>query len=171
MDSTTFTALVRGLQMGVATSLIFLGGLSSCLSLWVLPLTALLPPRLACAQFTQTVTWGLHYLQPSSRLLAFLLLTTVFLTSRLPRPEDAEQWKTWALALVVLIPVAPYEVYWIFPINDRVKEIGSAVSGEGDEKEAKGELQVLFRRWQKLNFGRVGLPLAAGIVGWMGVAR
>ena len=53
----------------------------------------------------------------------FSLITTVFLTLRLPDPAQAEQWKTWALAVGIMVPVAPYEVYCIFPINDRVKEM------------------------------------------------
>ncbi|KAJ4991592.1 hypothetical protein SVAN01_02973 [Stagonosporopsis vannaccii] len=171
MTTDTFTFLVQTLQITVATSLIFLGGLSSCLSLWVLPLTALLPTKQACAQFTQTVTWGFQYLQPASRTLALLLLLTTALTARLPLPLHAEAWKTWAVALAILVPVAPYEVYWIFPINDRVKEIGKEVEEGRDGERAGRELRGLFELWRLRNYGRVGIPLLAGLVGWMGVVR
>ncbi|KAH6621975.1 hypothetical protein C7974DRAFT_214216 [Boeremia exigua] len=171
METETFATLVQVLQITVATSLIFIGGLSSCLSLWVLPLTKLLPPALACAQFIQTVTWGLQYLQPSSRILGISLLTTALLTSYLPDPAQAEQWKTWAVALAILAPVAPYEVYCIFPINDRVSEIREEVERGANEEKAKKELKALFSKWQFRNYGRVGIPLVAGIVGWYGITR
>ena len=193
MDADLFTTLVRTLQMTVATSLIFIGGephsfrchpshvspsarlinpgLSSCLSLWVMPLTLLLPPHLAVKQFNQTVLWGFRDLQPSSRILMFSLITTVFLTLRLPDPAQAEQWKTWALAVGIMVPVAPYEVYCIFPINDRVKEIGQDIEKRRDENRFKRELGELFTKWQFRNCVRVGLPLVAGFVGWLAVSR
>jgi hypothetical protein len=195
MNMDTFTMLVQALQIAVATSLVFLGGmhchfglsdirvrfkkvhvltrsgLSSCLSLWVIPLTALLPPHLAAKQLTQTVAWGFQYLQPSSRILMFALIITPLLTWRLPDPVQAENWKLWATALAILVPVAPYEVYCIFPINDRVKEIGDELAKGSNEKQAKQELQDLFKKWQFRNFGRVVIPLVAGVVGWLGVVK
>jgi hypothetical protein len=143
-------------------------GLSSCLSLWVIPLASLLPAQQACRQFTQTVTWGFQYLQPSSRILGVSLLLTTLLTFQLPG-EESETWKTWATALAILVPVAPYEVYFIFPINDRVKEIGRELSTGEEEKSVKKELDALLRTWKIRNWGRVLAPLVAGVVGWMGV--
>jgi hypothetical protein len=67
--------------------------------------------------------------------------------------------------------VAPYEIYAIFPINDRVKEIRDEIASGRDEKGAKRELQGLFVKWQVRNFGRVAIPLVAGLVGWFGVLR
>lgn len=152
------------------SSLLTHPGLSSCLSLWLIPLTTRLPPAQACTQFTQTVTWGFQYLQPSSRILGALLLATTILTASLPDAEDAEKWKSWAVALAVLVPVAAYEVYCIFPINDRVKEIGESIVGAGG-KGVERELEGLFGKWKGRNWGRVGMPLVAGVVGWMGVVR
>jgi hypothetical protein len=61
----------------------------------------------------------------------------------------------------------------IFPINDKVRDIGVRVDRQGKdesgEKEAKRELRVLFKKWQFRNFGRVVMPLLAGVVGWLGV--
>jgi hypothetical protein len=131
-----------------------------------MPLTKLLPPPLAAAQFQQTFTWGKQYLQPSSRILGALLLLTTFLTSRLSDPAQAAKWRDWALCLGILAPVAPYEVYTIFHLNDRVEEIGDEVRrGVGSEAERKAELGVLLGKWQVRNFGRVAIPLCAGLVG------
>ncbi|KAF3041358.1 hypothetical protein E8E12_008231 [Didymella heteroderae] len=169
METDTFTTLVQVLQITTATSLIFLGGLSSCLSLWLIPLISLLPPAQACRQFTQTVTWGFQYLQPSSRILGASLLLTTVLTSRLADAEHAQRWKLWAVALGILVPVAPYEALCIFPINDSVKRMGEQVRSGADEKRVAPELIRLLDRWRVRNYGRVVLPLVAGVVGWLGV--
>ncbi|KAF1931301.1 uncharacterized protein M421DRAFT_343619 [Didymella exigua CBS 183.55] len=173
MAADTFTTSVQALQITIATSLIFIGGLSSCLSLWIMPLTARLAPRPACAQFTQTVTWGFRYLQPSSQLLAISLLATTLLTSQLPDPAHAHAWKTWAAALAALVPVAPYEVYAIFPLNARVRQIGEDLEGEKERegKDVEEELKGLFGSWKVWNWGRVVMPVAAGMIGWWGVVR
>jgi hypothetical protein len=91
------------------------------------PLTALLPPRLLTKQFTQTFTWGGQYLQPSSRVLGLLTLFTSFLTARLPDAVEAGRWSVWVGLFCLLVTIAPYEIYLIFPINDRVTEIGEAL--------------------------------------------
>lgn len=77
----------------------------------------------------------------------------------------------WATALAILVSVAPYEVYCIFPINDRVKEIEDELAKRSNEKQAKQELQNLFKKWQFRNFGRVVIPLVAGVMGWLGFVR
>lgn len=190
MDAETFTKLVYGLQVTVVTSCIFIGGttlykimehiselnlhqgLSSCLSLWVVPLTKVLPPKLAVKQFKQTFTWGGQYLLPSSRMLGASLLLTTYLTSRLPKPAQAAKWRAWAACFGTLITVAPYEIYYIFPINDRVEEIGEEIeSGARNEEEQKRELQELLGKWQFRNFGRVGLPAFVGVAAMMNIIR
>jgi hypothetical protein len=147
-------------------------GLSSCLSLWVVPLTAQLPPRLLCKHFTQTFTWGGQYLLPSSRFLGASLLLTTILTSRLSDPVEAEKWKTWAALFVMLVTIAPYEIYLIFPINDRVEEIGVMMEREMEkEVEQKRELWGLLKQWQFRNFGRVGMPVLVGVLGMMNLVK
>ena len=153
-------------------SLIFNPGLSSCLSLWVVPLTALLPPKLLARQFKQTFTWGGQYLLPSSRALGASLLLTTILTSRLPDSAEAEKWKNWAGLFCTLITVAPYEIYFIFPINDRVEEIGEELEkGVKVEEEVKKELKDLLAKWQFRNFGRVALPTLVGVGGILTLAK
>lgn len=66
----------------------------------------------------------------------------------------------------VLFTIAPYEIYLIFPINDRVKEIGQEMDKEiGREAELKKELQGLLSKWQFRNFGRVLTPAIVGLIG------
>jgi hypothetical protein len=70
-----------------------------------------------------------------------------------------------------LIGVAPYEIYFIFPINDRAEEIGRELDGgvEGKkEDELKRELKELLGMWQRRNFGRVVLPAVTGVVALVG---
>lgn len=116
------------------------------------------------------MTWGFHYLQPSSRILGASLLLTTILTSQLAG-EEGEKWRLWAMALAILVPVAPYEVYFIFPINDRVKEIDDDINGRGASEKVEKELKRLFRKWKVRNWGRVVMPLVAGVVGWLGVVK
>ncbi|KAH3972075.1 hypothetical protein HBH64_119910 [Parastagonospora nodorum] len=172
MESCTLTTLVYTLQVIICTGAIFIGGLSSCLSLWVVPLTAQLPPKLLCKQFAQMFTWGEQYLLPSSRLLGGSFLITTILTSQLPRTSDAEIWKTWAVLFCALFTIAPYEIYLIFPINDRVKEIGQEMEkGMGRDAEQKKELQELLLKWQFRNFGRVLTPAIVGLIAMMNLVK
>lgn len=145
-------------------------GVSSTLSLWIIPLSLHLPPHLAAAQFTRTITWGLQYLLPASRILAVLLCTTTILTSQLASPFEAQKWRIWALYMCSFATIAPYEIYLIFPINDRVAEIGRVLGKyEQDNEEVVEmhgkELHELLKKWQARNFGRVIMPVLVGVAG------
>jgi hypothetical protein len=109
---------------------------------------------------------------PSSRLLGVSLLLTTILTSRLSDPVEAGKWKTWAVLLGMLGAIAPYEIYLIFPINDRVEEIGKEMEKRiGREVEQRLELQGLLKKWQSKNFVRVGVPVLVGVVGMMNLVK
>ena len=85
---------------------------------------------------------------------------------------EAQQWKTWMALFFVLLIIAPYEIYAIFPTNDRVAEMEKELAkGLMEEDAAKKELKVLLKRWQFRNFGRVGLPLIVGVGGMMNLTR
>lgn len=158
-----------GLSYDVLTLIL---GLSSCLSLWVVPLTTLLPPKLLAKQFKQTFTWGGQYLLPSSRTLGASLISTTILTSRLSDPVEAEKWKSWAGLFLTLITVAPYEIYLIFPINDRVEEIEEQLeNGTKQDEQVKKELKELLAKWQFRNFGRVALPVLVGVGGMLNMIK
>ncbi|KAF1949518.1 hypothetical protein CC80DRAFT_540214 [Byssothecium circinans] len=158
-------SLVHTLQTIVPVSLIFLSGVSACLSLWVMPLTQLLPPKQAARQSFQTVVWGGQYLQSSARALAASLLITTVLTSQLADPKESAKWKTWAFCTVLLPLVAPYEIKLIFPLNDRIDDLGRKMEA-GEELDAveRRELTQCFKSWGHLNYGRVALPLVSGVV-------
>lgn len=68
-----------------------------------------------------------------------------------------------------LVPVAPYEVYASFSINERNKKVGAGLSRSGDEKKWRKELGVFFDKWKVSNYGHVLIPLIADVVGWSGV--
>jgi hypothetical protein len=101
-------------------------------------------------------------------MLGASLLLINILTSRL----ESEEWKTWALLLCSLVIVAPYEIWFIFPINDRVEQIGREL-GEGNKKEEdfRSELHALLNQWQARNFVRMGLPLCVGVVGMLNLSK
>jgi hypothetical protein len=105
-------------------------------------------------------------------MLAFLLLTTTVLTARLPDAAEAAQWKRWAACLGILLPVAPYEVLFIFWINDRIAAMEANWTKDGNAEvkaEEKRELGALLDLWKSRNWGRVLLPLATGVVGLLGI--
>jgi hypothetical protein len=139
-----------------------------------MPLLMRAPPKVAAQQFCTAVKWGMQYLQTSSRTLGASLLITVFLVSRLQDSTEAQEWKTWAAALAILIPVAPYEIYAIFPINDRINEIRLELEGKTAEDFStaqKAELGALLTKWQWRNWGRVACPLVVGLVGLTSITR
>lgn len=85
---------------------------------------------------------------------------------------EAEKWKSWAVLFFVLITIAPYEIYLIFPINDRVEEIGEELEkGTKSEEEVKRELKVLLEKWQFRNFGRVAVPALVGVGGMLNIVK
>jgi hypothetical protein len=109
---------------------------------------------------------------PSSQILGASLILTTLLTSQLSEPVEAEKWKTWAALSGTLITIAPYEIYLIFPINDRVKEIGQEMEREtSKEVEQRIELHELLKKWQFRNFGRVGTPALVGMLGMMNLVK
>ena len=67
----------------------------------------------------------------------------------------------------IAVSMAPYEIYFIFPINDRVVELGKAleVTGEKEENEKiDKELTTLARKWRFRNWGRAGPSLVISVL-------
>ena len=143
-----------------------------------MPLIAFAPPRTKVAQFIHTFTLGGRYLQPTSRAMALCVAALLYLSW-----GKSSQYILYALALAVLLFTAPYEIYFIFPINDRVEELGKkmdkmdADDGEGNGAEGEiaridKELRALIAKWGNRNFGRAGPCLVAavlvGIAGMLG---
>ncbi|KAF2684226.1 hypothetical protein K458DRAFT_404500 [Lentithecium fluviatile CBS 122367] len=71
-----------------------------------------------------------------------------------------------ALCLGILAPVAPYEIVFIFPINDRIDELEKRWKNGSDvSTEEKGKLRDWLDMWKARNWGRVAAPLVHGVVG------
>lgn len=139
-----------------------------------MPLLSHAPAHTKTAQFNSTVHKGGLYLQPSSRILAACLASLTALEYALHGPS----LRVWGYGTVLLavLPVAPYEIYCIFWINERVAEVGRGLEGEGgsgkegeggrgskDGGAVDGELEELIGMWRRRNWGRAGPALAAGI--------
>lgn len=142
-------------------------GLSFCLSTWVIPNMFLAPPPSQIKQFIATVTKGARYLMRASRTVMLLLVIITWLTASSSDPSVSAGWKSWLITIFVLIPTAPYEIYFIFPINDRVMEMNHQIAKDGEEltEQQKKELSSLLNKWAYRNFGRVAMPFMAGILG------
>lgn len=113
--------------------------------------------------FCQLFDWGGQYLQPSSRILGLSLVSLATWAFVLGNPV----WKYNVVSLLVLAPVAVWEILYIFPINERVKaldaKLESSTDGRLDAKQEK-ELERLLWQWSKLHVARFVLPLAAGVI-------
>lgn len=123
-------------------------------------------PQEKAAQFSKTVVMGETYIQPMSRTCSVLLMSMLALTWNNQTYNGIPDWKAWGTALCVLAPTLPYELMFVFPINEKIKGMLSEME-QGDRKagSASGEkLDGLFRKWRLLNIGRITPPLVASII-------
>lgn len=95
------------------------------------------------------------------------LVSRTVLTLYHPNPDISKGWTTWALMSGIMILAAPYEIFTIFPINDRAKTLKRQVEKERQPLSHAQELEVshLITKWASRNFVRVLLPLVAGLIG------
>lgn len=122
----------------------------------------------------KTVAQGGRYLQTSSRTLSLAVLTLTVTLLNHPNAAQASQARYWGVVLCILAPLSPYEIYFIFPISDRVAEIEKRFRGldpnRMPEKEVK-ELDKLITQWQWRNFGWCTPPFIASAIGFAGLLR
>ena len=147
--------------------LAFLSGLSFCLSTWVVPniVPPGTPPKVTIRQFSATISRGGRFLQPSSRILAASLLYIFWVTLQSSDQALAGCWRYWATCLAILVPLAPYEIYFIFPINEQILRMDALLDGSTHDVKQVEKLRDSLRKWQLRNLGRVILPLLASLVG------
>ena len=132
-------------------------------------LLELAPPRVRVSQFNLTVEKGGRYLQTATRTMAIGQLALIFLayTSSATSPAWDLRCTLYALMFGIAVSMAPYEICFIFPINDRVVELGKAleVTGEKEENEKiDKELTTLARKWRFRNWGRAGPSLVISVL-------
>ena len=73
-------------------------------------------------------------------------------------------WSPYVLTIAVLLPTSPWEIYLIFPTNDKVTEMQKQLEKMGKENfgdRRDGEMGELISIWQKWHVGRVIAPLIA----------
>lgn len=130
------------------------------------------PGRAKTAEFTQLFTWGAQYLQPSSQILGVSLATLACWSYLVARESGV--WKYYVASFVILAPLAIWEVVYIFPINDRVKEMDDRLRvSEGASLDAKEEeeLKRLLQRWSAFHVARFAAPLIAGAITAVALVR
>ena len=161
---------LKSLQMTNIVALTNMSGISVCLYAWIIPILLVShPTRTTIKQFNIMIHKGLTYLLPSSRVMSISLASTAYLLSQSPNPEVAAKWRYWAIVLVILVPIAPYEMLAIFPINQKIAEIGERVEKDGSDRLSEAETEEvkgLIRKWQKRHIGRMLLPFAASLIGF-----
>lgn len=117
--------------------------------------------RAKIAVFTETIDRGFRYLQPSSRISGLLFLAVTILTYQHPDLGTAWKWKLYGATFLVVIQVAWYEVYLIFPINDTIRAMGERLeetkAQELPEAEQK-KLMELLAKWEFRHRMRIAIP-------------
>jgi hypothetical protein len=161
--------LVKGLELFNITSLIFIAGVSSSMSFLSIPLIMKSPTLKGMTiQFHDMVTKGFKYLQPGSRTITISLAALTYTLHQNTDRSTALRWKYWFTSFAILAQLAWYEIVKIFPINDRIAEIGNVLEQAGEDegdKEKRMELIELLRKWQRRNLVRAFGPLIAALIG------
>lgn len=126
-------------------------------------------------QFQLVITLGFRYLQPGGRIMGATLVGTAFLLYGHPDAAVAKLWRYYAIAAGILLPVAPWEEFLIFPTNNRILAFGHDPKTEGkdgvpeEQGERNEELNELLTTWQRWHLGRVLMPLGAAVVTALGL--
>ncbi len=143
---------------------------------WVISIVRLAPTTLTkCRQFNHSVHLGSKYLQPTSRAMPVVMLVMAYL-SHVEASKDLKElslsytmaaWLPYALAVAVLAPTGPWEIYLIFPTNDKIAEMKKELEKRGKENfgdERDNQIGELLSIWQKWHVGRVVAPLLATMI-------
>ena len=83
-------------------------------------------------------------------------------------------WGYYLLCFALLVPIAVWEIYMIFPINDRIADIDQQMMKGGSEAlkaEQERELGRLLDRWTKMHTVRFVLPGLAAIASASAMSR
>lgn len=140
---------------------------------WVMPIVRLAPSTLTkCRQFNHAVHLGATYLQPTSRMMPVLILTLAYLSHAQASAQlndtslsnTVAAWSPYVLAIAIVMLTAPWEIYLIFPTNDKVADMQKQLEKMGEENfgdKRDEEMGKLISNWQKWHVGRVIAPLTA----------
>ncbi len=140
---------------------------------WVMPVVRLAPSTLTkCRQFNHAIYLGGKYLQPTSRALPVFILVIAYLShtqalTDLEKPSYSDAvsaWSPYVLAIATLVATAPWEIYLIFPTNDKIAAMQEKLEKMGKENfgdKRDEEIGDLLTDWQKWHVGRVVMPLVA----------
>lgn len=95
------------------------------------------------------------------------LAVLAYSVSKHPDPIVAIRWRSYAFSLAVLLSFAPFEVFVIFPLNDRIGEIGVQLrekGGKDADEQTQAQLFTLLKKWQARNLIRAMLVLASALI-------
>ena len=95
------------------------------------------------------------------------LAVLTYSMSKHPDPTVAIRWRYYASSLAVLLSFVPFEVIVIFPLNDRVGEIGVKLREKGEkdaDDKTQAQLVTLLKKWQARNLLRAMIGLASALI-------
>lgn len=133
------------------------------MTVWIIPLIPFAPARARIRQFDLTIDNGRLYLQSGSRILTFIIAAAAF--SMYARPGWTfwdPQFLVYIATVILLMSVGIGEIFYIFPINDRVLELGEILdrnSKTGKDDAVEKELAPLLKKWQLRNFWTRAVPV------------
>ncbi|MCJ1252777.1 hypothetical protein MMC24_000583 [Lignoscripta atroalba] len=161
----TSHSMIQALQMAAISTAAVITGASAALSFVVIPIELLAPPKIFTTQFSATIQKGKELLQTSSRATALTFVVLAWSCSQHSDVALASKWRYYATSAALMVAIAPYEILYVFPVNDRIGELGERLQGESLEEKEEKELRALMLSWRRRNLGRVTLVFAAAAVG------
>ena len=100
----------------------------------------------------------------SSRTLPVLMLSSAYLSYQHDDPTIQARWKHHVAVMLSLMPASAWEIALIFPINDKVAEMGQELTKLKKDDFADGrdaKVEELFTRWQTFHVFRIVAPMVA----------
>lgn len=138
------------------------------MTVWIIPLILFASPRARIRQFDLTIDNGRRYLQSGSRILTFIIAAASF--TMYARPGWTfwdSQFLVYITTVLLLMSVGIGEIFYIFPINDRVLELGEILDHNGKtgkDDAIEKELAPLLKSWQLRNFWTRAVPVMVASV-------
>lgn len=123
-------------------------------------------------QFSHLISLGFKIIQTESRIQNIPLIALTWLLYRHPEPEISKAWLYFFAATLIQIQAAWYEIVFVFPINDKLKEIEKMLEGKDEktDRAMRPEVLRLLESWRTWHIGRIVLPFAAGAVALCGLS-
>ncbi|PSK36176.1 hypothetical protein B9Z65_5991 [Elsinoe australis] len=127
----------------VTISLALMTGIALTMYLWIVPIIHIAPDSSTkIKQFTRNTDLGARYQHPMSKILPVLIFLLAITTYMETNHFLKWRWINYLAAMITMAPIGPWETVTVFPINDKMTEMGNALEQSkrtmfGDERDAE----------------------------------